>query len=970
MKKIFFIAAAACLALSAHALEYQREDWNSNLVIGNRPNQVGTTKFLPRTQLWYGMYQNLLHRWVDRPLEFDRETRYSGTKYLYLTAPSLKQELKTMHEYELDAFSAFCNGCMNHIFLNAMTFMDANPIGRNFLFPDYQGEPGQTLKGLGRYLNQMKNSRAIFRVNGKIPFATYGISVKDAVQFEQEKQELIQKHGDIFLLLGSGGAGIGHWENIMTVWRYLETGRISEDYLKKLEKGIERALTYFDGIQIGTVNRYREPMGDYMLQMRSEYYKNIMVPLLNRIFAKEQFKNKMLMAFVEAGYINHRSGDNMGEFGTSTLRNGMENAMLLNPDFIMLSEWNEYNENSIFRPTLNNSDAKKRLVRYYIREVRKQTQTPLKGDDTAIPNLILSARQTVKTGEPLQFELLHVPDGSGAEYTAQLKLKDSSGRLLQTFPEERFVPEKLRAVTYTIPSEQLAENAAVYPEIEINGQRTFNGFDHVRIRPTFCVVYKSIHQPLRSLAQPEQVKFSVARTDDGHYKIDADIQTGEPISSFELLDNEVEVYADDRANEFDRENSVQLMFLIGGRCKFGNYEMVIRVDHSKDWKYFPSHAYNDSFGVNLRKKGDEVRGIVTKWGPNHRFFLTIPKAEADKAAVRIAFNGKETVFKVSDLKKYGKMAGTQMFDGMMRIDADYLNRMPDIPVRVNDTQAAIHTVLKSDFRFPVYSLRMVTTSGKIYRSAPVVPVSPSGENCEMNVFSEATRKLIRISQKKDVIPVCRYIFDPAAGAVLRNTWEPYYDAQLGGGFNYCDAFFETPLKPKQLNAPQWVKENDRWLLRFDGVAQYIAFPLEAFPRGEFTLKFSIRPEDSGKPMVLFRHYNMYMGSISIFLKNGKLTLAFPDENQDESLNGKIFTPDAMIPFGKWSDIAISYDCRKITFRINGKTCSFPITAKAWEFKTAIFGGHTRIQWGINEPMTFFKGDLRSFMIGHKAEHLQ
>ena len=88
------------------------------------------------------------------------------------------------------------------------------------------------------------------------------------------------------------------------------------------------------------------------------------------------------------------------------------------------------------------------------------------------------------------------------------------------------------------------------------------------------------------------------------------------------------------------------------------------------------------------------------------------------------------------------------------------------------------------------------------------------------------------------------------------------------------------------------------------------------------------------------------------------------------MNGKVFTPDAMIPFGKWSDIAISYDCRKITFRINGKTCSFPIKAKAWEFKTAIFGGHTRIQWGINEPMTFFKGDLRSFMIGHKAEHLQ
>ena len=102
----------------------------------------------------------------------------------------------------------------------------------------------------------------------------------------------------------------------------------------------------------------------------------------------------------------------------------------------------------------------------------------------------------------------------------------------------------------------LAENAAVYPEIEINGQKTFNGFDHVRIRPTFCVVYKSIHQPLRSLAQPEQVKFSVARTDDGHYKIDPECAGCSGLSIRRKLQ-----YAQSQRGKPDLSASVDLVVL-------------------------------------------------------------------------------------------------------------------------------------------------------------------------------------------------------------------------------------------------------------------------------------------------------------------------------------------------------------------------------------------------------------------------
>jgi hypothetical protein len=44
-----------------------------------------------------------------------------------------------------------------------------------------------------------------------------------------------------------------------------------------------------------------------------------------------------------------------------------------------------------------------------------------------------------------------------------------------------------------------------------------------------------------------------------------------------------------------------------------------------------------------------------------------------------------------------------------------------------------------------------------------------------------------------------------------------------------------------------------------------------------------------------------------------------------------------------------------------------VTAKARNVKTAIFGGHTRKQWGVEEDMSFFKGGLRKLIIKHYCE---
>ena len=72
--------------------------------------------------------------------------------------------------------------------------------------------------------------------------------------------------------------------------------------------------------------------------------------------------------------------------------------MAARPDVILLPEWDEFNENTCFRPTVYGGTTTQRIMRYYEPDQRVDP-TPVPGDDTSIPNLILSARKCVTLGE-------------------------------------------------------------------------------------------------------------------------------------------------------------------------------------------------------------------------------------------------------------------------------------------------------------------------------------------------------------------------------------------------------------------------------------------------------------------------------------------------------------------------------------------------------------------------------------------
>ena len=182
---------------------------------------------------------------------------------------------------------------------------------------------------------------------------------------------------------------------------------------------------------------------------------------------------------------------------------------------------------------------------------------------------------------------------------------------------------------------------------------------------------------------------------------------------------------------------------------------------------------------------------------------------------------------------------------------------------------------------------------------------------------------------------------------------------LGGGYKYDDAFHYI-TDPSGGRGPVRAKEDNRSILKFDGKT-YLHFPLETFPRGPFRLSFEIKPDAAENPYVLFRHFSSILGSVSVYVKFDRLYVSFTDRQ----LLTHNFASGFTVEPGKWSNIRISYDLHNLTIKVNGQERSFPFEGeRALYFKPAVFGGHTKAEFGLPENAGYFKGALRALSIDH------
>ena len=959
MKILLFFFSFLLFSLNAKAIPFTRSE-SSPLPAVKRQRIAKRTLMYAEIQYKYGLFENFLGGYIDRPLFFNRKYRHPG-KYIPMTEESFLRDCEIRLSYGFDGGGCLCTvPSIFRFYEKALTYLDRAPH-----LAHYREFPQFAFGELGKYIiNEEYAQRAVEaalkskyspKINGRIPISTYNSARIPLPEMEKFLAGLRQKFGDTFVVFGNFVIDYAD-ENEF----YKKCGW-SDRLRDKYKKRISDILRVFGAVQLNVGSRRLQT--GYMQTMDFRLWDKEIEPLLLAELNKPENRDKLVGGIVSHGYINHMSGVNLTEDGTGCAREIIDRLLVFNPDMLFFFEWNEFNENTCWQPTLYNSLVLQRLVRYYANVMRGETHTPNPNDDLNIPPMALSYRETLKLGESLDFELLNIPDGSGGTYQAELELCDLQGKTLLRFPSEKFDRRILRAVTFRIPSEKLSRHFVLMPRLIVtdsNGNKLlYENLQYVRLLPTFCYNYKSVRQSLRDLLTPVSWEFDAKMNADGTVRLAGSLDAGEKLASLEVTDFGREIFAVDPQREFDSEKYVNITGLFStNRSSFR--PIRIEVPEGGEWKAREWGFPNVTLGQFIRT-GDAVNSRSLVWNALSRFILSIPRTNAKKAKIRITVDGETFTASVADIIKYGDMSCAFP---QCRLRLSDNRKLLDIPFPLNSSHAAFSTKIRSERRYPICQMRAVTVSGKIFRSRPILPKAIPADMEYLPLHSETYDAVATPPVLRALIPRLKWKFDPAAGDIMPlNGFDPFFICELGGGYDYDGAMFGLKL-PEGRHAPRWVNEDGKNMLDFDGKC-YLHFPKETFPRGSFTLKFRIKPEPLPKTKVytLFRHYSRILGSVTVYSEQNQLCFTFGDRKLKMS---KFKTELPMEP-DKWSDVEIRYDLNELVFKVNGmeKRFTFP-KHLALYFKPAIFGAHTKPEFGLPQGAEMFRGKLAEISIDHTA----
>ena len=383
------------------------------VTIGKRGRNAKETMYFAEAQLKYGMFQNYLHYWIDRPLFWNRASRHPERKFAYMTYPSFMIDVEQLRKYEMDGLGAFgMHAGKFRQLKQADEYLKKGKVSDIMILPQItygesivrsETKPDEIVAMLKYCLE----SPRMPRINGKLLVGTYNYRLLSAARHKELMKQITEMLGrDDFLIIGD--MDLGRLRKLQAEFR--KNGKLDQAQTAELEKLITDVLEAAGGIQLALAELVRPSEGDYTSRYDTSFFDNCTSKVLEKIMGRPEYKDKILGFCVVQGYINHLSGMNHGEYGTSTLRNMMRRALKHNPDYVLFFEWNEANENTSFQPTVYSGQTVGRLIKYYSRLSKGKTFAPYAGDDVSIPNLSLSHRATFKPGEVLRFELLNIPD--------------------------------------------------------------------------------------------------------------------------------------------------------------------------------------------------------------------------------------------------------------------------------------------------------------------------------------------------------------------------------------------------------------------------------------------------------------------------------------------------------------------------------------------------------------------------------
>jgi hypothetical protein len=955
---IFCIVLHGC---SAYADQSQMQQLVPEV---SRPRITKKTYLFSRSQLKYGLQKtDYLSRWIDQPLFVD--PALDDGKSTSISYPSFVKMQQVALETGLDGFAFFPETSGRYL---AYDFAKRSNLPGFSLLNELTPSDGPTSKD-----DVVKMALACpqsLRINGKLVFTSYGADSKPAEYWQKIMADFRAQYGDQFIFIPS----VDRWNGqSMNDWRdKYHANTITAQDIFEIKNYLRHWARATDGLYFASAASFQND--DHTLDV--DFYKNFVIRIMKSVLAESEFKQKYFGLSAVVGHENTtRVGVTLSSNATKSLRESMDAAVAANPDIINIPEWDEQNENTSLRPTVYNGTSSMRIMRYYAAKLNDEKLRPVLGDNQVIPNLIISYRKTLVVGSKLEIELLNVPDSSkSTSYTARLSLENSDGKTVYTSPVESFNGVEMQDHTITIPSETLAQYPVLIPKLEIHSadsESTFStGLHYIDLRSTWSWDYKWIKEPLRDLMLGTKVLFQVkGKNPDGTLTANVNVQTSEPLARVQLLDNDDVIYEYSKDDPWREDaNHVVLSFVWQSMETRGDkHQLKGRItlqNATAHWSAFggysmPKHDVSDAATISLDGQ------LAYSWP--QRIFLSIPRAQADKAVLDIQmpgiFEGKIPVQMILDKSIYG-IAGARSFNFVI---SRYV-RQDEMQPLLKTHSAQFSVPVLPDLPNSVLHVQAIGVSGHQYRSGPIVLGTNLSEPETITTFSDTQNVPVQSQVAKVRVPDIKYEFNPQHGSVLvTDAGRPFWG--MLGGFSTLattrgggESGDGTPFvrferdypKDATQSAPTWIKLDDgNFALQFDGKGTYIALPQGVIPqRSAYTISMDIKPDSATGKQLIIANRNYYTGSISIFTEDGKLKASYAGPNSANPTLDSGLT----LPVGQWSHLVIRYDQANITFEVDGKI-SRKLSAKGpGLYNTATVVGGFGEDW--------FKGEIKSLEIQH------
>jgi len=775
-----------------------------------------------------------------------------------------------------------------------------------------------------------------------------------------------ERLGDTFLYMASTSWGLGGYD-------WWKTGRVNESRMAQMKAHFRDMLRAADGIILdGTMSN--SAMTNQTFVFNGGYHKQ-MTQTARAVVDEPEFKGKKLLGFTLS--IGHQNGYHQNHtanaMGTRTLRESFEAAIAGDPDVILIPEWDELNESTCWQPTLCNGYSTKRFFRYYNAVLRKRPQTVMEGDDTSIPNVILSYRKALSPGEWLYFEAANVPDGSRTgPLEVSLELFDDRGGLLASLPAKTLREDVVDTAWWDVHSDELAPLSRAV-DVRLSWKKgaapavRVTGFHPIDLAPANSWNRKDVKQPLRDLAPVTCREFALK---DG--KLHADISCGSPIRHAMLCGNGWIQYIHNPASACSRfrEDDEHAVFTIATTREISvtnSYSFQVSGIPEAEWLSWKREERGERFEFD--------RFFVD----NPNVFLRIPRSRLADARLAIKARGvmPDAEVSLSEVSRLGAWAtgggkyGAECAVARFRLQSRY-------PSSLKARECRFAIAPDADRNSMMYHLQVVTMDGKTWRSRPIVMEKSDGIRRTQLVQSALKERPVECVLPRARIPRLEYDFSPEAGDVMRPaSGERHFFGILGStaalaslwnrGSSLEGPFPRGSMFWRQSKGSQPLRkkgDSGAWELVFDGVDDFVSFPHETVPQwaaATIVLEFCQSGTGAARKETLFtvRHADR-IGLYEIVLDRGEVVVSgYVAAPRDHGRPFEFRTGLRAAP-EEWHSLVARHDGTDMLVTMDGETARKPVTMLAVFMNTAILGGTP------SNDSSFFSGRVRRLVIDHAA----